>query len=439
MERDPQYPAPLLKKLSGLYASARARGGSATEIDAGESAFSSDVGLSYAARLARGLPTAAPVGGLLYQGAAANVADTERASSATASLLYHLTESNIARLSLFFADYGTAITQYGLKAPHLGNGATALIGDGRSVLNLLYAGRLEDTWTISERLSVSAGVRVDWMSGFAQGFYLSPTISAVYRLFPSAALRISFARFSELAGAASETGAVQSSALQQTKSSLETTAIDQQRGNDYWRAGVEYRLRPGLSLSQTSYFRLGRHYLDDDAGGFTLVDVPSQHATAASAWGVASAMRWGWLGAGAWMTRDQDSGTRVDRFDFTPIELAGTADGFILPHAPIASGAGGVTYRWGGFLTAAQGALNVGFASGLTATAGPLDARQVSLGSAHDFLMPLLGWLRNDLVLTQILDSSTLSRPLLGSEIFRAAFGRRFTLFDEVSFALPWL
>jgi outer membrane receptor for ferrienterochelin and colicin len=124
-------------------------------------------------------------------------------------------------------------------------------------INLIYGVYFEDSWRITNRLSVNFGSRSDRVTGFASGSQFSPTINFVYKARTDTTVHAGFARnfqtpnfqnvspgiFKLFGGT---TGAVGTSPTGNTSPFTET---------DYtWDAGFTHQFSPRLAFAQDNYF-----------------------------------------------------------------------------------------------------------------------------------------------------------------------------------------
>ena len=127
-------------------------------------------------------------------------------------------------------------------------------------INLVYGVYVQDTWQMTEKLSVNVGSRWDRTDGLVNDSQFSPTINFIYKLRNDTTLHAGFARnfqvpnfqniSSGISALSNTTGGVGPGIPLSTKLDAET---------DYtWDVGYSHQFTPNLVVTQDSYFRIDR-------------------------------------------------------------------------------------------------------------------------------------------------------------------------------------
>ena len=219
-------------------------------------------------------------------------------------------------------------------------------------INLVYGVYLQDTWRITDRLSLDVGSRWDRVTGFTTNSQFSPTINFVYKPRDDTTVHAGFARnfqvpnFQNVSSGifklfAGTTGADGTSPGGNASPDTET---------DYtWDIGFTHQLTPHLVFAQDNYFRIDRHYLDEGQFGFVPIDAPFNYVRGYGG-GTENSLTYNLenlaVRANIFVAREEDIGIASGQYNFPADEVAHIDRHFIvLDHTPLI-GAGGAAYRW---------------------------------------------------------------------------------------------
>ncbi len=220
-------------------------------------------------------------------------------------------------------------------------------------INLVYGVYLQDTWQVTDKVSVNFGSRWDRVTGFIVDSQFSPTVNFIYQPRVDTTLHAGFARnfqvpnfqnvssgiFKLLAGTS---GAVGLDLSGRTEPFAET---------DYtWDIGFTHQITPGLAFAQDNYFRIDRHYLDEGQFGFVPIDAPFNYVRGYGG-GTENSLtynREGFTGrVNVFVAREEDIGVASGQYNF-PVEENSFIDRhyIVLDHTPLVGASGGAAYRW---------------------------------------------------------------------------------------------
>jgi outer membrane receptor protein involved in Fe transport len=389
-----------------------------------------------------------PIGDLIYQGVASNVLTSDLSNSLEGDLTYHI-GAHVLRGGFYLGEYGVESDQTSQVFPIvMGVPATAPISLRANLnkINLVYGIYFEDTWQITDRLSVNLGSRWDRVTGFAVDSQFSPTINFVYKPRADTVLHAGFARnfqipnFQNVSSGismlfAGTTGAVGTSPGGNTAPFAET---------DYtWDTGFTHRFSPQLVFANDNYFRIDRHYLDEGQFGFVPIDAPFNYVRGYGG-GTEESLTYNLerlaLRLNLFIAREEDVGVASGQYNFPPDELSYIDRHYIvLDHTPLVGASGGVAYRWNDYQFAFDGLFSSGLRGGFANQTQLPKVWQFNLSASRDFTIPGYGKLTNRIVLLNIFDRTNLIRPANGIGVFQAAYGPRITVYDALTIPLPSL
>jgi len=390
-----------------------------------------------------------PIGDLIYQGVASNVFNSDLSNTLQGDLTYHLGSSHSFRGGFYLGEYGVESAQTSKVFPIvMGQPLTTpiTVTADFNKINLVYGIYFEDTWQLTDRLSVNFGSRWDRVTGFTVASQFSPTINFVYKPWWGTTLHAGFARnfqipnFQDVPPGISKlfagtTGAVGTSPGGNTSPFAET---------DYtWDVGFTHQLSPHLQYAQDNYFRIDRHYLDEGQFGFVPIDAPFNYVRGYGG-GTEHSLTYDLenlaLRLNTFVAREEDIGVASGQYNFPPDELSYIDRHYIvLDHTPLVGASGGAAYRWNDYQFTFDGLFSSGLRGGFANQTQLPKVWQFNLSAARDFSIPLLGKLTNRVVLLNILDRTNLIRPANGIGVFQAAYGPRITVYDALTIPLPSL
>ena len=386
------------------------------------------------------------IGDLIYQGIASNVFTSDLSSTLEGDLTYHI-GAHALRGGFYLGEYGVESDQTSQVFPIvMGVPATTPVSLTANLnkINLVYGVYFEDTWQMTDRLSVNFGSRWDRATGFTIDSQFSPTINFVYKPRADTLLHAGFARnfqipnFQNVSSGiptlfAGTTGAVGTRPGGNTSPFAET---------DYtWDTGFTHQFTRRLAFANDNYFRIDRHYLDEGQFGFVPIDAPfnyvrgygggTEHSLTYNRENLA-------LRLNLFVAREEDVGVASGQYNFPPDELSYIDRHYIvLDHTPLVGASGGAAYRWRDYQFTFDGLFSSGLRGGFANQTQLPKVWQFNLSAARDFMVPSLGKFTNRIVLLNIFDRTNLIRPANGIGVFQAAYGPRITVYDALTLPLP--
>ncbi|MGH7778617.1 MAG: TonB-dependent receptor [Candidatus Binataceae bacterium] len=387
-----------------------------------------------------------PIGDLIYQGVSSNVFTSDLSNTLQGDLTYRA-GTHTLRGGFYLGEYGVESDQSSQVFPIVGGTpATAPISvtANSNKINLVYGIYFEDTWRITDRLSVNFGSRWDRVTGFTADSQFSPTINFVYKPRTDTTLHAGFARNFQLPNFQNvspgifrlfrgTTGAVGTSPAGNTAPFAET---------DYtWDAGFTHQFSPRLAFAQDNYFRIDRHYLDEGQFGFVPIDAPLNYVRGYGG-GTENSLTYNLvnlsLRANLFIAREEDIGVASGQYNFPSQELSYIDRHYIvLDHTPLVGASGGVAYRWNDYQLTFDGLFSSGLRGGFANQTQLPKVWQFNLSAARDVTIPGYVKITNRSILLNIFDRTNLIRPANGIGVFQAAYGPRITVYDAVTIPLP--
>jgi outer membrane receptor protein involved in Fe transport len=383
---------------------------------------------------------------LIYQGIAPKVFDSDFSNSAQGNLTYRWNDHTL-RGGFYFGEYGVEANNTSQVFP-LKSGVPLTVPVSITAdlnkINLVYGVYIQDTWQLNEKLSVNFGSRWDRASGLVNDSQFSPTINFVYKPRRDTTVHAGFARNFQIPNFQGVSPGI--AALQHTTGGVGpgiplNTSLDAE--TDYtWDLGYTHQITPQLVLSQDSYFRMDRHYIDEGQFGFVPIDAPFNYVRGYGA-GLENSLTYNLpnltLRFSSYVAREEVRGVATGQYNFPPVSQLNYIDRhfIVLDHTPLVGGSGGAAYKWKTWQFTFDGLFSSGLRGGLDNRAQLPKVWQFNLSAAKSLDLPLLGHIENRVILLNLFDRINLIRPSTGIGVFQAAYGPRITVYDALTFPLP--
>jgi outer membrane receptor protein involved in Fe transport len=311
-------------------------------------------------------------------------------------------------------------------------------------INPVYGTYVQDTWQMTQKLSMNVGSRWDRADGFVNDSQFSPTTNFMYRLRDDTKLHAGFARnfqvpnfqniSSGISALANTTGGVGPGISLSTKLKAET---------DYtWDLGYSHQLTPNLVITQDSYFRIDRNYIDEGQFGFVPLDAPFNYVRGYGA-GLENSISYNLenlsLRGNIFVAREEVRGVATGQYNFPPLAQLQYIDRhyIVLDHTPLVGASGGAAYRWSEYQFTFDGLFSSGLRGGFANQTQLPKVWQFNLSVARFFDLPRIGRVENRIILENIFDRTNLIRPATGIGVFQAAYGPRITVYNALTIPLP--
>jgi outer membrane receptor protein involved in Fe transport len=385
---------------------------------------------------------------LIYQGIAPKVFDSDFSNSAQGNLTYRWNDHTL-RGGFYFGEYGVEADNTSQVFP-LKDGVRLTvpisITTDLNKINHLYGVYLQDTWQLNEKLSVNFGSRWDRASGLVNDSQFSPTINFMYKPRRDTTIHAGFARNLQIPNFQGVSPGI--AALQHTTGGVGpgiplNTNLDAE--TDYtWDIGYTHQITPQLALSQDSYFRMDRHYIDEGQFGFVPIDAPFNYVRGYGA-GLENSLTYNLpnlsLRVSAYVAREEVRGVATGQYNFPPPAQLHYVDQhfIVLDHTPLVGASGGAAYNWKSWQFTLDGQFSSGLRGGFANRTQLPKVWQFNLSTAKSLDVPLLGHIENRVILLDVFDRINLIRPSTGIGVFQAAYGPRVTVYDALTIPLPAL
>ncbi|MGC2445046.1 TonB-dependent receptor [Candidatus Binatus sp.] len=385
---------------------------------------------------------------LIYQGIAPKVFDSDFSNAAQSNLTYRWNDHTF-RTGFYFGEYGVEADNTSQVFPLKGDvPLTVPISTTADLnkINLVYGVYLQDTWQLSEKLSVNFGSRWDRVSGLVNDSQFSPTINFVYKPRRDTTIHAGFARNFQVPNFQGISTGI--TALKDTTGGVGpgislSTNLDAE--TDYtWDVGYIHQFTPHLVLSQDSYFRIDRHYIDEGQFGFVPIDAPFNYVRGYGA-GLENSVTYNLpnfsLRLSQFVAREEVRGVATGQYNFPPPAQLQYIDRhyIVLDHTPLVGASGGAAYKWKTWLFTFDGLFSSGLRGGFANRTQLPKVWQFNLSAAKTLDVPVLGHIENRVILLNVFDRINLIRPATGIGVFQAAYGPRVTVYDALTVRLPSL
>ena len=387
-----------------------------------------------------------PVSDLIYQGIAPKVFDSDFSNSAQGNLTYRWNDHTF-RGGFYFGEYGVEADNTSQVFPLKGVVPLTVpvsITTNLHKINLVYGVYLQDTWQLNEKLSVNFGSRWDRASGLVNDSQFSPTINFVYKPRRDTTIHAGFARNFQIPNFQGISPGI--TALNHTTGGVGPgiplgTKLDAE--TDYtWDVGYLHQFTPHLMLSQDSYFRIDRHYIDEGQFGFVPIDAPFNYVRGYGA-GVENSITYNLpslaLQVSQFVAREEVRGVATGQYNFPPVAQLDYIDQhfIVLDHTPLVGGSGGAAYRWKTWQFTFDGLFSSGLRGGFANRTQLPKVWQFNLSAAKTLDVSALGHIENRIILLNVVDRINLIRPATGIGVFQSAYGPAITVYDALTIPLP--
>ncbi|MFZ0888014.1 MAG: TonB-dependent receptor [Candidatus Binataceae bacterium] len=390
-----------------------------------------------------------PIGDLIYQGISPKIFDSDFANALQGNFTYHPGDAHTLRTGFYFGVYAVEGDDTSQVFPIImGAPQTTPISITNNLnrINWMYGVYLQDTWRLSEKLSVNFGSRWDRVSGLVNDSQFSPTINFAYKPRSDTTLHAGFARNFQVPNFQGISAGIK--ALQGTTGGVGpgialNTRLDAE--TDYtWDLGYTHQFTPRLVLAQDGYFRIDRHYIDEGQFGFVPLDSPFNYVRGYGG-GLENTLTYNLpalaLRGTAFVAREEVRGVATGQYNFPPPAQLEYIDKhyIVLDHTPLVGASAGAAYRWYRYQFTFDGLFSSGLRGGFANQEQLPKVWQFNLSGARDFDVPGLGTVTDRIILLNIFDRTNLIRPATGIGVFQAAYGPRITVYDALTIPLPAL
>jgi outer membrane receptor protein involved in Fe transport len=384
------------------------------------------------------------IGDLMFNGVAADINRTNRASTLQADFSTPLGDSHTLRYGIYGSFEHGNINNDSLVFPANDDGSQAsttpidILDDSRLIART-YSAYVQDEWSVTDKWTINYGVRGDKYHLFRDESQLSPRLGLVYQATPDTTLHAGYSRY--FVPPATEIISTTNIAkfagtTNQLPSDGNNTALSER--SDYYDAGISQNIGP-LTLGLDAYYRKVSRLQDEGQFGAALVYSNFNYEFGRIR-GVEFTANFdqGPVSAYFNMAYNRAMGKRIitGQYNFSPDDLAYIYNNYIhLDHDQKLTSSGGISY-------AITGDTKVGadyiFGSGLRSDGAVPNGLslpyyfQLNLNVSHDFNFDSTGLLHTQLAVINALDRTYELRDGTGVGVGAPQFGPRRGLFLSV-------
>ena len=388
-----------------------------------------------------------PVGDLIYNGVAAEILHTGFINGVQEDTSYKLGSHNTLRAGFYMSGEAIELDDHAMTF-HAKDGVQtspipfSIVDDNNQIAWLLgfYA---QDEWHPTEKLTINAGLRWDWMSAFVTQNQWSPRFAIEYALTHSTVLHAGYARYFKVP----PFDQVALETVQKFKNTTNAAPVNsgndkiEAETDDYFDVGVRQRIIEGLNAGVDGFYKFGHDQLDLAQLAGSVVTAPLNYRTS-RAWGSDFSL-----------TLERSGLSAYFNFSYAVLQaqkitagafLADDASeiGYIANHwvtlddDQMFVGSGGASYKlWGNLLTA-DGIWASGYRRGFANTGELPPILQFNAAVVRNFRMPGIGNVEGRISLINVFDHTYQIRNGSGIGVFSPTYGPRRTLYAGIKIPL---
>jgi outer membrane receptor protein involved in Fe transport len=388
-----------------------------------------------------------PVGDLIYNGVAAEILHTGFINGVQEDTSYKLDPHNTLRAGFYMSGEAIELDDHAMTF-HAKDGVQtspipfSFVDDNNQIAWLLgfYA---QDEWHPTEKLTINAGLRWDWMSAFVTQNQWSPRFAIEYALTHSTVLHAGYARYFKVP----PFDQVALETVQKFKNTTNAAPVNsgndkiEAETDDYFDVGVRQRIIEGLNAGVDGFYKFGHDQLDLAQLAGSVVTAPLNYRTS-RAWGSDFSL-----------TLERSGLSAYFNFSYAVLQaqkitagafLADDASeiGYIANHwvtlddDQMFVGSGGASYKlWGNLLTA-DGIWASGYRRGFANTGELPPILQFNAAVVRNFRMPGIGNVEGRISLINVFDHTYQIRNGSGIGVFSPTYGPRRTLYAGIKIPL---
>jgi outer membrane receptor protein involved in Fe transport len=388
-----------------------------------------------------------PVGDLIYNGVAAEILHTGFINGVQEDTSYKLDPHNTLRAGFYMSGEAIELDDHAMTF-HAKDGVQtspipfSIVDDNNQIAWLLgfYA---QDEWHPTEKLTINAGLRWDWMSAFVTQNQWSPRFAIEYALTHSTVLHAGYARYFKVP----PFDQVALETVQKFKNTTNAAPVNsgndkiEAETDDYFDVGVRQRIIEGLNAGVDGFYKFGHDQLDLAQLAGSVVTAPLNYRTS-RAWGSDFSL-----------TLERSGLSAYFNFSYAVLQaqkitagafLADDASeiGYIANHwvtlddDQMFVGSGGASYKlWGNLLTA-DAIWASGYRRGFANTGELPPILQFNAAVVRNFRMPGIGNVEGRISLINVFDHTYQIRNGSGIGVFSPTYGPRRTLYAGIKIPL---
>jgi outer membrane receptor protein involved in Fe transport len=388
-----------------------------------------------------------PIGDLIYNGVAAEILHTGFINGVQEDTSYQLDPHNTLRAGFYMSGEAIELDDHAQTFPAKMGVQTSdhpfpIVDDNNQIAWLLgFYG--QDEWHPTEKLTINAGLRWDWMSAFVTQNQWSPRFAVEYALTHSTTLHTGYARYFKVPP-------FDQVALETVEKFANTTnAAPVNSGNDkieaetddYFDAGIRQRVVEGVNVGVDGFYKIGHDQLDLAQLAGSVVTAPLNYRKS-RAWGSDFSLTLERNGLSAYLNFSYAvlQAQKITAGAFLADDAAEI--GYIANHwvtlddDQMFVGSGGASYQLAGFLLTSDAVWASGYRRGFANTGELPPILQFNAAVVRSFPMPGIGKVEGRASLINVFDHTYQIRNGSGIGVFSPTYGPRRTLYAGIRIPL---
>jgi outer membrane receptor protein involved in Fe transport len=391
-----------------------------------------------------------PIGDLIYNGVAAEILHTGFINGLQEDTSYKLDPHNTLRAGFYMSGEAIELDDHAQTFPAKDGVQTSdipfsIVDDNNQIAWLLgfYA---QDEWHPTEKLTINAGLRWDWMSAFVTQNQWSPRFAVEYALTHSTTLHAGYARYFKVPPfdqVALETVQKFANTTNAAPVNSGNDKIEAER-DDYFDAGIRQRIIEGLNVGVDGFYKIGHDQLDLAQLAGTVVTAPLNYRESRG-WGSDFSLTYERSGLSAYLNFSY--AVLQAKYITAGAFLADDAAeiGYIANHwvtlddDQMFVGSGGASYQLWGYLLTADGIWGSGYRRGFANTGELPPILQFNAAIVRSIRLPRLGNVEARISMINVFDHTYQIRNGSGIGVFSPTYGPRRTLYAGIKISLAQL
>ena len=384
-----------------------------------------------------------PIGDIVFNGVASDVARSSLVNGVQSDNAYRTSARNTMRFG-FTAEVEHADandTNTVLPTDAAGNPIDSpfILPANTSKTGTVDGVYLSDEYYLTRQLAITGGLRYDYMGEYVTTDQLSPRLGLVYTPFETTTFHAGYARtFTPPELALSGPTPVQSFANTTLAPDVTQSSPVRPERAHVFDVGVTQRVLPGLDVGLDGYYKIATNLLDDGQFGQALVLTAFNYAKACNEGGELKVnYANGGFRAYGNLAVAQQRATQVssNQYLFDADELAYIQNNYIYTdHDQLFTVSGGGSYRFGGTTLSTDVVYGSGLRDGFANTGTVSPHAVVNLGVAQDVtLAPGAKPTTFRLTVVNVADTPYAIRDGSGIGVFQAQYGARRGVFGGIT------
>jgi outer membrane receptor protein involved in Fe transport len=388
-----------------------------------------------------------PIGDLIYNGVAAQILHTGFINGLQEDTSYKLGSQHTLRAGFYLSGEAIELDDHA-QTFHAVDGVQSsphpfsIVDDNNQIAWLLgFYG--QDEWHPTDKLTINAGLRWDWMSAFVTQNQWSPRFAVEYALTHSTTVHAGYARYFKVPPfdqVALETVQKFANTTNAAPVNSGNDKIEAER-DDYFDAGIRQRILEGVNVGIDGFYKIGHDQLDLAQLAGSVVTAPLNYRES-RAWGSDFSLTLERNGLSAYLNfsyavlQAQHISAGAFLADDAG-EISYIANHWVtLDDDQMFVGSGGTSYKLWGFLLTADAIWGSGYRRGFANSGELPPILQFNGAVVRNFRMPGVGNVEGRISLINVFDHTYQIRNGSGIGVFSPSYGPRRTLYAGIKIPL---